>query len=334
MDDTKFGSRNDKGDWKPSSLWSYGPLFDFPIRPFKILKWVFSYPGYIFPWIFFYGLMGLIIFLFLTPNLDTTLNIDYKWPLFLLIRNFSIIFLWFGFLHLRLYIKKSQDNLYKYNSNFLEVKNKKFLFKNQVYDNMFWSLISGSMVITFYEVLTLWFYSNGYFTYLDWKNNAVYCIILLCILPLYKDAHFYFGHRLLHTPLFYKYAHFIHHKNINPGPWSGLAMHPFEQLIYFSFFIILFFIPSHPYHFYFLLGIYVLAPAVHGHSGYEKLMVNKKDGFGTGGYAHYLHHKYFECNYGDGNLPLDKWFGTHHDGSDRAQEKMIVRMKERQSNII
>ena len=38
---------------------------------------------------------------------------------------------------------------------------------------------------------------------------------------------------------------------------------------------------------------------------------------------------YFECNYGDGNLPLDRWFGTLHDGSDEAQERMIKRMKER-----
>ena len=121
----------------------------------------------------------------------------------------------------------------------------------------------------------------------------------------------------------------MHHKNVNPGPWSGLAMHPIEHFIYFSFFIIFFIVPSHPFHFYFLYGIFLFAPAVHGHSGYEKLMVNKKNGVGTGGHAHYLHHKYFECNYGDGNLPLDRWFGTLHDGSDEAQERMIKRMKER-----
>ena len=80
------------------------------------------------------------------------------------------------------------------------------------------------------------------------------------------------------------------------------------------------------------MGIYILAPAVHGHSGFEKLLVNDKEGVMTGGHAHYLHHKYFECNYGDGNLPLDKWFGTHHDGSEEAQIRMIERMKQRRKN--
>ena len=331
MLDEKIGTRDDKGDWKPSYLFSYGPLFELPFKPLTIIKWIFSNPGYIFPWLFFYGLIGLIIYLFLTPSLETTKNFDSSWILLTFFRNFMIVFLWFGFLHLRLYIKKSQENLFKYNSNFLEGSKGKFLFKNQVYDNMFWSLVSGSLFITFYEVLALWFYSNQYFSHVNWNDNFIYCIILLLLLPLYKDAHFYFGHRFLHTPILYKYVHFIHHKNINPGPWSGLAMHPIEHFIYFSFFIIFFIFPSHPFHFYFLFGIFLLAPAVHGHSGYEKLMVNKKNGVGTGGHAHYLHHKYFECNYGDGNLPLDKWFGTLHDGSDKAQEQMIKRMRERRS---
>ena len=92
MDDAKFGSRNDNGDWKPSNLWSYGPLFDFPTRPFKILKWIFSYPGFIFPWIFFYGLFGLIIWLFFTPSMETVKNLNASWIVYILIRNFLIIF--------------------------------------------------------------------------------------------------------------------------------------------------------------------------------------------------------------------------------------------------
>ena len=47
---------------------------------------------------------------------------------------------------------------------------------------------------------------------------------------------------------------------------------------------------------------------------------------------HYLHHRYFECNYGAGLdgaiLPLDKWLGTFHDGSDEAQERMISKLRE------
>ena len=30
----------------------------------------------------------------------------------------------------------------------------------------------------------------------------------------------------------------------------------------------------------------------------------------TGSYFHYLHHRYFNCNYGEATLPLDRLFGT------------------------
>ena len=32
-------------------------------------------------------------------------------------------------------------------------------------------------------------------------------------------------------------------------------------------------------------------------------------------YFHHLHHRYFECNYGNRPVPLDRLFGTFHDGT-------------------
>ena len=40
---------------------------------------------------------------------------------------------------------------------------------------------------------------------------------------------------------------------------------------------------------------------------------------------HYLHHKYFECNYGDLTIPFDKWFGSFHDGSKELDEKLFIK---------
>jgi sterol desaturase/sphingolipid hydroxylase (fatty acid hydroxylase superfamily) len=61
-----------------------------------------------------------------------------------------------------------------------------------------------------------------------------------------------------------------------------------------------------------------MAP-VPGHSGFE---VGDGSVDMGGGYAHYLHHKYFEVNYADGAFPLDRWFGSFHDGSPEADEAM------------
>ena len=46
-------------------------------------------------------------------------------------------------------------------------------------------------------------------------------------------------------------------------------------------------------------------------------------------YTHYLHHKYFEVNYGDGLVPLDKVFGTWHDGTKEADEQMKARFRKK-----
>jgi hypothetical protein len=32
----------------------------------------------------------------------------------------------------------------------------------------------------------------------------------------------------MHFEPIYKYVHSLHHKSYNPGPWSGLSMHPIE----------------------------------------------------------------------------------------------------------
>ena len=53
MIDEELGTRDKKGDWKPSYLFSYGPLFEFPVKPLNIVKWVFlilviSFLGYFF----------------------------------------------------------------------------------------------------------------------------------------------------------------------------------------------------------------------------------------------------------------------------------------------
>jgi sterol desaturase/sphingolipid hydroxylase (fatty acid hydroxylase superfamily) len=57
----------------------------------------------------------------------------------------------------------------------------------------------------------------------------------LVFVMLWADLHFYASHRLLHAykPL-YRYVHKVHHRSHNTDPWSGLSMHPIEQLIYFS----------------------------------------------------------------------------------------------------
>ena len=55
-----------------------------------------------------------------------------------------------------------------------------------------------------------------------------------------------------------------------------------------------------------------------GHTGFDRLKLNNDTSVDASYYAHYLHHRYFEVNYADGMVPLDKWFGSFHDGSPES----------------
>jgi len=69
-------------------------------------------------------------------------------------------------------------------------------------------------------------------------------------------------------------------------------MHPVEHVLYFSAVLVHWVVPSHPIHAMYTLFHLAMAP-VPGHSGFELIEVGGA-AIATGGYAHYLHHKYFE----------------------------------------
>ena len=47
-----------------------------------------------------------------------------------------------------------------------------------------------------------------------------------------------------------------------------------------------------------------------------------------GSFFHQLHHRHFDCNYGNGEVPWDKWLGTWHDGTEEGMRR-IRRRRER-----
>jgi len=324
--DNNFGKRDKRGNWKPNDKIFPMPKYIIPFKPLKLLKWIFGWNGYIFPMQFIWASIALVVWFFLTPSLSEFREIKLYTFSYILIRNSLIVFIYAGFFHLHFYIQKKQKNNFKYNANFLE-KNSKFFFKDQTKDNLIWVFFSAVPIWSIYEYFTFWSFANNFVPFITWDEYPIYLIVLFFFVPVIRDIHFYLTHRLLHTKLFYKLAHKIHHHNVNPGPWSGLAMHPVEHIIYFSGILIHLILPSHP-----LIALWHIFHAgisPHaGHSGFDKIVFKNGIHLHTGTYFHYLHHKYFECNYsGDTSNYLDKWFGTMHDGSDESHQQMLNRLK-------
>ena len=167
----------------------------------------------------------------------------------------------------------------------------------------------------------MWGYANGLLPYVDWRTQPVYFALLLAAIPLWRLFHFYWVHRLMHWKPLYEAAHYLHHKNINIGPWSGLAMHPIEHVLYFSSILIHWVVPSHPIHVLFNAQHTALTPA-QGHVGFDQLILKDGAKVPAASFFHQLHHRYFECNYGETDMPFDLWFGTYHDGSEQGHEHM------------
>ena len=331
MAEADLGTRDARGEWQPAELIQTPPVFVWPPRPLAFLKWLFGFPGYLMPWNLFFVAVAIVSWLFLTPELERMTRFEPGWMIAIYLRNAAIMTLFFGAWHLRLYVRKAQGKRYKYNNRWLSTNSKAFLFRNQTRDNVFWSVVSGCGVWSLYEAVTLWMYANGHLPYVDFRANPVYFVLLLlAAVGLMREVHFYWVHRLIHWKPLYKAAHYLHHKNVNIGPWSGLAMHPIEHLLYFTGVFLHWIIPSHPVHAMMHLVHAGLSPAA-GHSGFDEVELKAgKTVLPNHNLFHYLHHRYFECNYGgDGSVPIDRWFGSFHNGSREAHTRMRARTHSR-----
>jgi sterol desaturase/sphingolipid hydroxylase (fatty acid hydroxylase superfamily) len=330
MDDLVFGTRNKRGDWRPNGALQVGPLLDFPWSPMRVLKWL---PGYFLPWNVVFMGVGAAFWFFLTPARETLQTLSWDWALLLFLRNSALILVLYGALELRLYVKRSQGNRFKFNGRFpSDQPSDVFMFKRQNIDNVIRTFGTGLPIWTAYEVLLLWAWANGWGPWTTFEENPVWLVAFALAIPLIHELHFFCIHRLIHVPVLYKWVHSVHHNSVNPSPWSSLSMHPVEHLLYWSDALIHLLLPSHP-----LLLLYHLqvtgTGAVIGHIGFDKVEASAARTVDTHAYAHYLHHKYFEVNYSDGMLPIDKWVGTWHDGTPQGDAIMQARFEQKKARM-
>lgn len=234
--------------------------------------------------------------------------------------NIGIVFGYFGFWHVTLYWLHwgkrpfKPDRLWSW---------------NKVTHNMFYCLL-GAMQWTVWEAIFMYSYATGRLPYLSDAEafgtpfGLLNFVAWFFIVPLFRELHFYFAHRFIHIKFLYKYVHSLHHRNTDIEPFSGLCMHPIEHLYYYSCIGPSLYVFASPFAFMWN-GVHLLISPAASHSGFE-------DNFQSDQF-HYLHHRYFECNYGTGTFPFDYWFGTfreslgnksstykgeHDEGKDKA----------------
>jgi hypothetical protein len=176
-------------DFRPEKI-SPPPLFVWPWSPVAFLKWLFAFPGFFWPWNTLYFGIALATWTWLTPTVASMKTIEVWWVGLILLRNAGLITAVVGAWHLRLYVQRAQGTDYKYNGRWLAQDNDNFLFRDQLRDNLFWTFVSAVPVWTAYEVVSLWAQANGYLPTITWTAHPLLFVLVLLIIPVFREAHF------------------------------------------------------------------------------------------------------------------------------------------------
>ncbi len=312
-------------NWNPDLPIPVSPVFSWPPRPVAAARWLAGY------WLAISSVvlelaLAVCVWWLTQPSWEVMQNFAPGWVLTIWLRNVALLTLVAGSLHIWLWHVRGQGRSNKFDPRDMAHDSGRFTFRNQVQDNIFWSLASGVTIWTVYEVGYFWLAANNFAPVLRLAEVPFWSVLWFMLIPLWASFHFYWVHRLLHWPPMYRWVHSLHHRNINIGPWSGLSMHPVEHAIYLSSILIHVIVPSDPIHVLFHLYNLALNPAV-SHSGFEALLVKGRDRMALGDFFHQLHHRYFECNYGTAEVPWDVVFGSFHNGTPEADRRIRDRKR-------
>ena len=322
--------------------WNFHP--DLPLADGSIFRWPPD-PGFLARWLSRNWLslservimvaVAVAAWFWLYPPLEAARTLAFGWIAQVWAVNLGLMIAVAGGLHWYFYMRKAQGKALKFDRRGQARGNRLWNFSNQVHDNMFLSLGSGVAQLTAFQCVTMWLMANGWVPVITFATNPIWFVVWLILIPIWSAFHFYWSHRLLHVPIIYRHVHSLHHRNVSIGPWSGLSMHPVEHFIYLTTLCVHWVVASHPIHLIFHV-IYQGPGAAMTHTGYENLLIRDQRRLALGTFYHQLHHRFYECNYGNQEMPWDRWFGTFHDGTDQAtvttrarKKRMHARLRDR-----
>ncbi|MBS34415.1 MAG: desaturase [Thiotrichales bacterium] len=317
-------------NWHPDIPIRYSPLFERPLKPGAVVKW-FVHAWLPFTELTCYLLLAIVVWQWLQPPLAQTTALEVGWVSAVWARNVIMMTLIAAGLHLWLYTWRKQGDSYRYMRRSPTENHKKFLGGRQLTDNMFYVLASGVTIWTLYEVMLWLAFANGVSPVVSFAENPVWFVLWFPLIGIWYSFHFYWVHRFLHWKPMYDHVHAVHHRNVTTGPWSGFSMHPVEHLLYLSSLFIHLVVPSHPIHMLFHAYWLTLATAT-SHSGYEALVVGTSTRTTISTFFHAMHHRYFTCNYGNVELPMDRWFGSFNDGTSAETRRLQARWIEQRKS--
>jgi sterol desaturase/sphingolipid hydroxylase (fatty acid hydroxylase superfamily) len=199
---------------------------------------------------------------------------------------------------------------------------------------------STLLIFAIFDICILYLESKGYTkVYFDMSQYGYLWLGLSFFLVLFiDDMFFYWSHRAMHLPRFYKIFHKVHHKSTDPSPLTAFAFHPTEAVVeYFVGFVLPFLLPLN-FGVIVAWQIFSMLNNVFAHLGYEiypkgwvKLPILK---FKTASTHHNMHHQLFNGNYALYFTWWDKWMGTEFKDYETRHAQIFERKNIKELNSL
>jgi Delta7-sterol 5-desaturase len=188
-----------------------------------------------------------------------------------------------------------------------------------------WSLLSAA-IYGAPAGIVLWGWKHHSWTMLtaDWASLPLwYHPVSLLIYLFVQDTFFYWSHRWMHRPKWFRIAHAVHHDSRPPTAWTAMSFHPVEAVTGAIVIpVLVFLVPIHVA----TLGLVLTIATVMGvtnHMGWEmfpRWLVHAPLGNWLITASHHeRHHEEYRCNFG-----LYFRFWDRVCGTDKGLSKRIV----------
>ncbi|KAG1139497.1 hypothetical protein G6F37_009690 [Rhizopus arrhizus] len=149
----------------------------------------------------------------------------------------------------------------------------------------------------------------------DW----IYLFASIPSFLFFTDGGIYWFHRWMHHPKVYKYLHKLHHKWVIPTPFASHAFNPCDGFLQsLPYHLYAFMIPMHKYLYLGLFG-FVNFWTVMIHDGE---FISHSEIINTSAH-HFVHHVYFNYNYGQYFTFWDRLGNSHRQPTDEQYEKAL-----------
>jgi len=197
---------------------------------------------------------------------------------------------------------------------------------------------STFLVFALFDVCLLYLDVKGYtLLYFNIDDYGYLWLVLSFFIVLFiDDTFFYWSHRAMHLPRFYKFFHKVHHESTDPSPLTAFAFHPSEAVIeQMMGFILPFLLPLN-FGVVIAWQVFSMLNNVLHHLGYEvypkgwvKFPLLKYKAAST---HHNMHHQLFNGNYSLYFTWWDKWMGTEFKDYESRHEQIFERKKIKKTN--